>query len=130
MRTLEDAGHCPVVSLVVNACALLVCGSPCVCVSRLGEVCSPDQSSDKQQGCPAAAGPQRTEGRECSQALAPGRGKGGQSPPAFLPGGKWAGVPVWKGIPESPQLLGWDFGLPDATDCSLKPVLAVALCRV
>lgn len=53
---------------------------------RLGEVCPTDQSADKQQGSPAAAGPQCAEGRKCSQALAPGRGKGGCGPSASLPG--------------------------------------------
>lgn len=45
--------------------------------SRLGEVCSADQSSDEQQGRPAAAGSQRAKRRECPQALPAGRGKGG-----------------------------------------------------
>ena len=43
--------------------------------SRLGEVCSADQSPDKQQGRPAAAGSQRAKRRERAQALPPGRGK-------------------------------------------------------
>lgn len=47
----------------------------CAC-SRLGEVCSANQSPDEQQGRPAAAGSQRAEGRECPQALPPGWGKG------------------------------------------------------
>lgn len=58
---------------------------------RLGEVCSADQGTDKQQGCPAAAGSQRAKRRERPQALAPGRGKGKGSTdltPHFC-GGHW-----------------------------------------
>lgn len=61
--------------------------------SRLGEVRSADQSTDEQQGCPAAAGSQRAERRERPQALPSGRGKGKglvQLNPPLTSGGPWA----------------------------------------
>lgn len=80
--------------------------------SRLGEVCSADQSTDKQQRGPAAAGSQRAERRERPQALPSGRGEGkglAQLKPRFPWARglrKWYKVSVlaWEG-PSGPQTL-------------------------
>ena len=80
--------------------------------SRLGEVCSADQSTDKQQGCPAAAGSQRAERRERPQALPSGRGKGKGSFNLALP--SLRGSPGWKMVHREGAGLEGTFRTPDS----------------